>query len=72
LYTAWILKKLVTTTKETQISGILTRTPKFWEPYDGDTTIRYDKGKGKGTWIYIAPYMTIISSSRCSDMYHTI
>jgi len=26
----------------TQIGGILTRTPKFRDPYDGDATIRYD------------------------------
>jgi len=29
-------------------------------------------GKGKGTWIYIAPWMTSISSSRRSDMDHTV
>ena len=34
LYTVWILKKFVKATKQTQISGILTRTPKFWDHYD--------------------------------------
>jgi len=27
---------------------------------------------GKGTWIYIVPQMTSISSSRRSDMDHTV